>query len=329
MRRAKHARRVSYELPGLVVFEIGRALSPARVFASLTLLFLAMTRASSSLAALEAQAGGTLAGLTALDGFYVALCRRDVAALILPLACLALCGDLFSRDRENDMRSLFRTRLRHRWHLPAAKVVTTMVLSGLCVLTLLCLALCDGAFRGLTLGNGTVPEWLAGSGAAHAPYSDLVGPLPTRWNYPLALVALAIAWGLLEGAFACAVQAAGELVRCASSWAPAIVAGILLSSLSTIQYVMNSLGVQLGMDQLREGYGWPADRLTLVSYRLEASFFQNRAGELAIAADAATGADVSYHINSQFEWVVLLFLLMAFALVTHAVIERMEHRKAV
>ena len=323
MRREERAPRRLRELRGMVVFELERMLSSRRVGAALVILLAAVFVASKQ---------GSLAGATALDGFYFALNDQTVAALLLPTACLVLCGSLFSGDAEDEMGLLLVSRLRWRSDYVAAKLVATFAGCLFCVAALFALALLVGAVAGgLTLGDGGVPEWLAGGSVESLPFSDY-GPIPADWCYPVVLLGLAFLFGLLETALVCFAQAVYALFRCRSRWAPVIgsafalgvllgVGDLALGVLLGVGDLIRSMGIALGANTLTSSFGWASDRLCLGSYRLGAGFFQTSAG--AEAVSAGSGAlTAGYRINSFFELALLITALLVFSLVIHAVLLR-------
>ena len=320
MRREERAPRRLRELRGMVVFELERVLSSRRVGAALVILLAAVFVASERLSVLAGQQG-SLAGATALDGFYFALNDQTVAALLLPTACLVLCGSLFSGDAEDEMGLLLVSRLRWRSDYVAAKLVATFAGCLFCVAALFALALLVGAVAGgLTLGDGGVPEWLAGGSVESLPFSDY-GPIPADWCYPVVLLGLAFLFGLLETALVCFAQAVYALFRCRSRWAPVIGSAFALGVLLGVGDLIRSIGVALGANTLTSSFGWASDRLCLGSYRLGAGFFQTSAG--AEAVSAGSGAlTAGYRINSFFELALLITALLVFSLVIHAVLLR-------
>lgn len=320
MRREERAPGRLRELRGMVVFELERMLSSRRVVAALVILLASVFVASKRLSALAAQQG-SLAGATALDGFYFALNDQTVAALLLPTACLVLCGSLFSGDAEDEMSLLLVSRLHWRSDYVAAKLVATFAGCLFCLAALFALALLAGAVAGgVTLGDGSVPEWLAGGSVESLPFSDY-GPIPADWCYPVVLLGLAFLFGLLETALVCFAQAVYALFRCRSRWAPVIGSAFALGVILGVGDLIRSIGVALGAHALTSSFGWASDRLCLGSYRLGAGFFQTSAG--AEAASANSGAlTAGYRINSFFELALLITALLVFSLVIHAALLR-------
>ena len=167
MRREERAPRRLREVRGMVVFELERMLSSRRVGAALVILLAAVFVASKRLSVLAGQQG-SLAGATALDGFYFALNDQTVAALLLPTACLVLCGSLFSGDAEDEMGLLLVSRLRWRSDYVAAKLVATFAGCLFCVAALFALALLVGAVAAEKRLLHEVAEALADAPAGHA-----------------------------------------------------------------------------------------------------------------------------------------------------------------
>lgn len=324
MRREERAPGRLRELCGMAAFELERMFSLRRVVAVLAILLVTVFIASKRLSVLAAQQGA-LAGATVLDGFYFALNDQTVAALLLPTACLVLCGSLFSGDAEDEMDLLLVSRLHWRSDYVAAKLVATFAGCLSCVVALLALSLLASAVTGgLVLGDGSVPEWLAGGSVESLPFSDY-GPIPADWCYPAALLGLVALFGLLETALICFAQAVYALFHCRSRWAPVIGSAFALGVLLGVGDLVRSIGVALGADVLTSSFGWVSDRLCLGSYRLGAGFFQTLAG--AEVASGNSGAlTAGYRINSFFELALLITALLLFSLVVHAALLRCSRR---
>ncbi len=267
-------------------------------------------------AAQQASEGAqTLAGATVFDAFYIAL--NVEAGWLLPVACIVLCGDLISRDAGEGSRLLIALRLVKRSSYVKAKVLTALILCFGCVVGLFALSVAMSALqRGLPLGNGSVPEWLATKGPEYTVH-DNWGLIPESWSYPAVLLGLIAAFTVIEAAIALLVMALS--VRCRTRFAPIVAGCLAVVLLNMLGDIATSIALVLNPRSALSMVGWVTDRFSLANYRLGAGFFQTQAGQRAgevVTVDGATGyTDWTFPINSfaQLTAIVLAMLSISYA----------------
>ena len=272
----------------LVQYELDRTLTLPRVALTLCLLYAAAQSATGMMGSVSMQLYANpapdtsaslalLPGATAFDIFYMVM--NLTASSLLPMACIVLCGDLISRDTNNDGRLLIATRLSKHSFYVKAKLLTACVLCFGCVMALFLISFAIGAIKfHLPLGDGSVPSWLATKGPEYTTWQAW-GQIPETWSYPAVLAGLVLVFSVIETAIVLAVLALS--VRCRTRLAPIVIGCLVVVLLNVLGDIGTSISVALNANAGRSFVGWITDRFSLGYYRLGADFFQTEAGQLA------------------------------------------------
>lgn len=315
-------------------FELTRSMSPVRIAVVLLVLLGIVSASLRSLDAYRLQwASSCMQGSsisttcvfdpTAFDIFYLAVNDQFCAGVLIPLACLVLCGDICTRDR-GEFRRLIVSREGSPSRYIAAKTAAAFVLCAGCIGALFALSVSMGlVVRRMSLGTGEVPQWLAVQDARYATWGSW-SQIPSDWSYPLLLAALLICFILLEFAITLVVLALGG--RCKSRYAPIVVAGSVLLLAYEVPTALSSLGFAWDIDELKSVTGFVSDHLSLSGYRLGAGFFDTAAGQLATELPFGAGTvrqgELLFPINS---FASLLGIWLGLLVISSAVLHRFKN----
>ncbi len=304
----------------LLVFELRRFPTPARMSLALVALVAMVLLAHSNLLQQAAtasvqSAGGADAGnvsLTVFDMLYLAFNSQLIAGVMLPAVCGMLCADLMARDRMDGMRALIACEVRSKAAYVAAKLSAAAAISSLFVLAFsFACTVVSGLLLGLPVSLAP-PAWLASTGPADSVWGQY-GLIPSTWNYAALMVGLVACVCVLETVLAWAAMALCAAVRTPGA-APLIPAAFYVFA-SQVESLLTSLGILVGVDSLTTTVGWVTDRLCLVNYRLGASLFQTSAGG-AYQGVATVAADVAAHEYPINSWASLVAIIVALACVS-------------
>lgn len=195
------------QLSRTVRFEVHRLMCPSRLAIAAAAIIVAGMLSYAALSAAQASAGGSLAGSTAWDVFYIAVNLPDSAGVSFPIGCLVLCGDIFARDAPQDdgtggMFDVLLVRGCGRRAYWVGKVAT-VCLTCIAFTAAACIALtafdCIAFHTGLAFT--TPPAWLSYSGNPDEfqfpAGTERISPIPAAWNYGALIASLVVVDGLL------------------------------------------------------------------------------------------------------------------------------------
>lgn len=310
-----------------VRFELRRLVDPARIALCSACLALAVHRVYGYMG--ELALAVDFDGATAFDMFYLSVSDGQCTGLYYPLACLVLCGDMFSRDEAGGMGRLLLSRgvtRRCYWlgkMLAAIIACTLLVLATGAVLTIV-----DAVCFQHPLSFAP-PEWLSYAGDMdwflRVGGQDFLSPIPQAWNYPLLIATLVFVEGICLSCFVLAVAAVSLPVRGRMVPLAVGISLVLMNSMLPMLYVklrflLDPVGSEFGVAEI----GLLFDRFCVGTYALGAGFFQTHAGGAALAArELASNPDVpgdylasiaeGYRVNDYASLVALLTCLLSFS----------------
>jgi hypothetical protein len=300
----------------LLRIELLRVLEAWRLLVALGCIVVSIAISYTLLGSFQAQAGGSLAGSSALDVFYVGLNDSLVACILLPTGALALCGDAFTKEERGGFSDVVLSRLSNRrvWLWGKCLCITvTCLLYAIATLALMCI-FDMGAFG--TTPSVTVPQWLAYSGNPDDyqwnRYFARIALVPESWNYALLVVVLALVEGAVLSVMTITFASCAAAFRAQVN--PLLLGFAILLALTALPELFANVAFLLNPSLPQSDWGFLMDRFCLCFYCLGASFFQTEVGQAAEITSQFDGQEIVASAATQvnnYATLVLVLLLLA------------------
>lgn len=305
-----------HSLPLMLRIELLRLLEAWRLLVALGCIVVSIAISYALLASFQVQSGGSLAGSSALDVFYIGLNDSLVACILLPTGALALCGDAFTKEERGGFSDVILSRLNNRMVWLWGKCLSiTMTCLLYAITTLVFMCVFDMVVFG-TMPSVTVPQWLSYSGNPDDfqwnRYFMRIALVPESWNYVLLVVILALIEGVILSIITITFASCAAAVRAKTN--PTLLGFAVLVALTALPELFVNVAFLLDPTLPQRDWGFLMDRFCLCFYCLGASFSQTEVGQAAVITSQFDGQEIvtsaATHVNDYSTLVILLLALV-------------------
>lgn len=309
-----------HPLPLVLRIELLRVLEAWRLLMALGCIVVSIAISYALLGSFQVQSGGSLAGSSAPDVFYVGLNDSLVACILLPTGALALCGDAFSKEDRGGFSDIVLSRLSNRrvwlWG-KCLSITVTCLLYALATLVLMCVF--DMVVFG-TMPSVTVPQWLAYSGNPDDfqwnRYYIRIALVPESWNYTHLVIVLALVEGVILSIITITFASCAAAIRAKTN--PTLLGFAVLVALTALPELFVNVAFLLNPSLQQRDWGFLMDRFCLCFYCLGASFTQTEVGQAAVITSQFDGQEIvasaATQVNSYSTLALVLLLLAGLSL---------------